>query len=631
MMNKTLIKITVIALLFSMVMFSAWPVLADATNDLVINYIESQPLEEKLGYDVSVLFSFIDASGNPIKDVELENLTLSEDGKGVSPVSLGLTTDQPIYISLLLDTSGSMRGSKNTALITASTEFVNRLNEKDRISITTFNNEIKNLINFSTDHKAATSLVSSIEAVPGTGTCLYDAAYEAVQNIAALPMGRRAVIILTDGKDESPQGGACSKLTIDDVIRLASQGNTRVPIFSIGIGDSVDEAGLARIAKLTGGIYSKTPTADQLTTSFTRLLDLLQSQYILHYTSVAAPGNHTLVVNVDYLKTLHTDSREFMLFELPIRLSIISPVAGQKIDDKILIATSITGKAEPIKQVNFLANDTVLGIDETTPYELEWQPDAKLNGNVTISVVAIGKNNNELAKDEVQVIVAATNALTGSAENNLIPTDGLWANYYLYGGILAALLAVAVIVLITLKSRKGKKEKQRDKLWHDMVVSPPSTKNQMNEMTMDGFVLSANALGALTVLQSDDPAMIGQRFEITEDATRLGRAADNEILFPKDSPVSRHHAIIENRNGQLTLSEMVSAGGDGSVKSPTFGTYINDVRLTRPTVLQNGDQIKLGKRVLLRFESSRPGMEGDDAKTQDQITFKDTDKTMDSM
>ena len=110
-MNKTLIKITVIALLFSMVMFSAWPVLADATNDLVINYIESQPLEEKLGYDVSVLFSFIDASGNPIKDVELENLTLSEDGKGVSPVSLGLTTDQPIYISLLLDTSGSMRGS----------------------------------------------------------------------------------------------------------------------------------------------------------------------------------------------------------------------------------------------------------------------------------------------------------------------------------------------------------------------------------------------------------------------------------------------------------------------------------------------------------------------------------------
>ena len=38
-------------------------------------------------------------------------------------------------------------------------------------------------------------------------------------------------------------------MTIDDVIRLATEGNTRVPIFSIGVGDTVDESGLARIAK----------------------------------------------------------------------------------------------------------------------------------------------------------------------------------------------------------------------------------------------------------------------------------------------------------------------------------------------------------------------------------------------
>jgi len=149
-------------------------------------------------------------------------------------------------------------------------------------------------------------------------------------------------------------------------------------------------------------------------------------------------------------------------------------------------------------------------------------------------------------------------------------------------------------------------------------------------MTIDGFTFSPNSLGALSVLQSDDPAMIGQTFAIVENATRLGRAADNEILFPKDSTVSRHHAIIENRNGQLTLSEMVSTEGDGSVKKPTFGTYINDIPLTYPTILHNGDVIKLGKRVLLRFASADSEM-ADDAKTQDLSIQEDVDKTIDAM
>ena len=247
---------------------------------------------------------------------------------------------------------------------------------------------------------------------------------------------------------------------------------------------------------------------------------------------------------------------------------------------------------------------------------------------MTLSAAAIGEKDNELAKDEVQVMIAIPEMEVATPEEEVNVSKEKDFNYYLYGGILVGLLLTAVLLFIFLKKKKTE-EKKRDKLWNDTVVSPPENKKSMDEMTIDGFILSPNALGVLTVLQSDDPAVIGQRFEIVEDATRLGRAGDNEILFPKDSPVSRHHAIIENRNGLLILSEMVSSSGDGSVKSPTFGTYINDIKLTHPTALQNGDQIKLGKRVIMRFESSLPGMEDHDH-TMDQYTDNDSDKTMDA-
>lgn len=606
------------------------PAVAQDNSQLVVNYVESQGVEGKYEYDVSVFFSFLDTTGNPIKNLELEDITISEDGKSVTPASLALVTDEPIYISLLLDTSGSMRGTKNEALIEASTSFINGLKEKDYLAVTTFNNEIKPLIDFSTDHAAAANLISSIEAVADSGTCLYDATYEAVQKTAALSMGRRAVIVLTDGKDELLKGGACSKLTDDDVIDIAKEGNIRVPIFTIGIGNSVDENSLSRISKLTGGVYSKTSDPTKLGAVLNQLLDLVQSQYELHYISTAAPGSHNVVINVEHLKAKYTDNHGFMHSALPLNLSIVSPVTGQQITEKIMIVTAITGQGDPINKVVFSLNDMPIGTDNTTPYEHEWQPGSGMNGEYTIIVSAIGINNDELASDSVTVTIAVPEPVETSEPETAEPTGFDWKKYLPYAGIILALLVGAGLFLF-LKSRKKRElEKQRDAQWNQMVVNPPPLKDDSsNELTMDGFSLNPDALGVLTVMQSDDPAMIGKRFEIFDNAVRLGRIEDNEIRFAKDAPVSRRHAIIENQNGQLVISEMVAPIGDGSVKSPTFGTYVNDVQIFRPTVLQNSDLIRLGKRVVIRFESSRPEMEND-ARTIDQFDSGDNEKTIDS-
>jgi len=622
----------IIPLILALFLVAAFPVIAagQAGNDLVLNYIEAQPVQGQMAFDVSATFSLLDGAGNPIKDLKVENVTLSEDGQAINPDSLDLVSDQPIYISLLLDTSGSMVGSKIEAARDAAGQFIAGLKENDRISVTTFNSSITSLINFSTEHLAAKNLVTAINAVQGSGTCLYDSVYEAVQKTTALPLGRRAVIVLTDGKDELPAGGACSKLTLDDVIDLASEGNTRVPVYTIGLGQNVDQQGLERLAKLTGGRYYKSPDASQLSSLFSQLQDALQSEYLLYYTSTNAPGNHTLALSVNYLNTTSTDTRGFILPSLPLNLTIVSPTTGQEITDHLKIATVISGQGQAIKQVVFSANEVVIGTDDTAPYELEWAPGSSNNGDVTITAAAIGTDNQELARGSVLAKIAVAE----SKDDKPTPFQGdgelsFFEQYktYIIAGGGTALLLIAVAIFITFK--KQRENSARDKQWHDMVVDPPEKSPGMSDMTMDGFVLSENSLGVLMVMQSDDPAMIGQHFEVTENSTRLGRAVDNDILFPKDGTVSRHHGILENRNTQLFLSEMVSQGADGKMKPPTFGTFVNENQVSQATPLRNGDLIRLGKRVVLKYEAPQISTDNDDAKTIDQLTGYDPEKTID--
>src|SRR6185436_7444150 len=64
---------------------------------------------------------------------------------------------------------------------------------------------------------------------------------------------RSAILLITDGKDEQ------SALNLDDGLRVAQE--ARIPVFAVGVGQ-VEERGLRRIAKLTGGEYHAARDAD---------------------------------------------------------------------------------------------------------------------------------------------------------------------------------------------------------------------------------------------------------------------------------------------------------------------------------------------------------------------------------
>jgi len=629
--NKSyLYVLTVIVLLLSL-WGTSLPARAQTSIDVVVHYVEGAPIAGKFAYDVSVYFSVLDSSGNPIKDITNENLSLSEDGKKVALDSLKPAEDEPISVVLVLDTSGSMGGPKIEAARTAAGGFISSLKNGDQVAVLSFNTTITSQTDFTTDLTAARQLVDSINAVRGSGTCLYDATYQAVQMTAMLPPGRRAIILLTDGVDELPSGAGCSKYTVDDVINLASQGSTRIPLYTIGLGDTVDKKTLQRLASVTGGQYLHSSDAFQLDAVFLKLLGQLRSQYVSHYTSTAPSGEHLLILQVNYQNAQNQDSRKFLLPPLPYSLSFVSPVEGQEVSGKIKIAISVSGQGAPIKQVLFQVNGVDIGSVETTPYELAWEPSTDLIGEVTLEAIAIGGNDEELARASVKVTLPTTSAGDGvprlpvtSVEDGiqqLFPMSNI-VTVLMVGGVGLIMLIVIVVVVFFFVRKKRQEPKGKEQAASRRFIEDAG----MLDHTIDMFVPSKDAFGVLIVLQSDDPAMVGQRIEITQPSTSLGRSANNDIIFPKDSPVSRRHAIIEDRSGQLVLSEAISTDKGGQAKQPTYGTFINDKQIETPVPLYHGDEIRLGTRVRLRFEAVNR-VAPDEDRTIDQIST-DNDGTV---
>ena len=121
------------------------------------------------------------------------------------------------------------------------------------------------------------------------GTVLYDAVYLSAHDMLAKEVGRKAMILLTDGEDEG------SKLKIRDAIEAAQKADAIVYVllcadrggyYSLGMSYS-GEGEMRKLTEATGGrVINVGNKLDKLkASSSTRISAELRSQYNIGYTS----------------------------------------------------------------------------------------------------------------------------------------------------------------------------------------------------------------------------------------------------------------------------------------------------------------------------------------------------------
>jgi hypothetical protein len=208
------------------------------------------------------------------------------------------------------------------------------------------------------------------------------------------------------------------------------------------------------------------------------------------------------------------------------------------------------------------------------------------SGNVDIAVLAQDSPNSAILNTVMSLLISAQATPAGMSGGMA------WV-----GAIVLALLLAGLAIFWFFQRKKRSPLSARKQDSRSAVAA--------EEVTFDKQAEGKSAPASLTVLFSDDPALIGHKYFLNQHVTRLGRHKTiNDIAFENDPPVSREHAVISvNNQGQYVLEEATHRTA-GQMVGPTYGTFVNDNKLTQAHIILNGDHIRLGNRLQLLFEAT---------------------------
>ncbi|MDT4895495.1 MAG: Ca-activated chloride channel [Acidobacteriota bacterium] len=198
---------------------------------------------------------------------------------------------QPIYVAVLMDTSGSVAGKLKFEQESAKNFIytVIRL-RKDRVAFATFDHEIKLRQDFTDKLNLLDDAVDSVKK-PGNRTLFYDAVWQFCDEKMRSVPGRRVLVVITDGDDNN-----YSRATLNDAIDIAQR--TETTIFAVstkagllgtvpgvegGTTSSGADRDLQKLCEETGGTAFFTGDILELERAFTRISKELRSTYIITY------------------------------------------------------------------------------------------------------------------------------------------------------------------------------------------------------------------------------------------------------------------------------------------------------------------------------------------------------------
>src|SRR5712692_6885728 len=199
-----------------------------------------------------------------------------EDGKEQKLSSFS-AEETPFAAAIVIDTSGSM-DTRLTLARSAAIQFLDGLREADVAAVYNFDYKVEQLQDFSPGRDLPPK---AFGLRAKTTTALNDAVLRAADDLAARSEKRRAIVVLSDGGENS------SRASSDKALNHALAGG--VTIYAVNMSDEgpgrdlVGSSILKNLAAKSGGQYLSTPGGLKLRDAFDEILEELSHQYTLSY------------------------------------------------------------------------------------------------------------------------------------------------------------------------------------------------------------------------------------------------------------------------------------------------------------------------------------------------------------
>jgi VWFA-related protein len=250
---------------------------------------------------VQIFYNVKDKKGALIPNLTKDEFDVLEDGKPQTIKYFAAEANLPLTLGMLIDSSGSQKEVLDMEKQVGGAFLRQILRDKDQAYVMSFDVTSELLQDYTADPRRLQNALNKAKintgftGVPGmgepvpihnpAGTVLYDAVYLSAHEMLSKEVGRKAMILLTDGQDEG------SKLKIKDAIEAAQKADAIVYVllcadrgFYGGFGYG-GEGDMKKLTEQTGGrVINVGNKIDKLREAFDQIATELRSQYNIGYT-----------------------------------------------------------------------------------------------------------------------------------------------------------------------------------------------------------------------------------------------------------------------------------------------------------------------------------------------------------
>ncbi|HUE51288.1 MAG TPA: VWA domain-containing protein [Terriglobales bacterium] len=254
---------------------------------------------------VQLFFNVKDKKGGLIPSLPKDEFEILEDSKPQTIKYFTAESNLPLTLGILIDSSGSQQRVLDMEKEIGGAFLSQILREKDMAFVLGFDVNVDLLQDFTNSPRLLKAALNSAKintgggsgaGIPGMGggpvptsnprgTLLYDAVYLASHDELAQQVGRKAMILLTDGEDQG------SQLKLKDAVEAAQKSDSIVYVllcadrgFYGGFGYS-GEGEMKKLTQETGGrVIDVGNKPEKLKQAFDQIALELRSQYNIGYT-----------------------------------------------------------------------------------------------------------------------------------------------------------------------------------------------------------------------------------------------------------------------------------------------------------------------------------------------------------
>jgi VWFA-related protein len=274
---------------------------------------QQQEPSETLKVNVNVVqlfFNVKDKHGALIPNLTKEDFDILEDGKPQTIKYFTAESNLPLTLGIMIDASGSQLRVLDMEKEVGGAFLKQVLTDKDEAYVMSFDVTADLLQDFTRDVHRLQNALNKVKintgfvggGLPGSGggpvpisnpagTVLYDAVYLSAHDMLSKEVGRKAMVLLTDGEDQG------SKLKIRDAIEAAQKADAIVYVLLCADRGSYFSAGMSyngegemrKLTEQTGGrVINVGNKFDKLREAFDQIASELRSQYNIGYTPTNA-------------------------------------------------------------------------------------------------------------------------------------------------------------------------------------------------------------------------------------------------------------------------------------------------------------------------------------------------------